>query len=139
MNYNSGLASLFNKDYSTDVKSGLSTLSTTTSTPSLNLNTGMGSVLSDAKNFSSVSLPEKESGFFDNLLDDSTKVGNIAGLASTFASLASLPAMYKNARLQNDALAFNLNTAKEEQGRRNKMISSFNNFKSNYGNKSPIA
>ncbi len=53
-------------------------------------------------------------------------MGNITGLASTLMQAAALPAMMKQAKLQNQSLAHNLATAKEEQARRNTNISGFN-------------
>lgn len=69
----------------------------------------------------------KKSGFFDDIFSDENKMGNITGLASTLMQAASLPMMMKNAKLQNKALQFNLDTAKQEQNRRNTNIDSFNN------------
>jgi len=63
-----------------------------------------------------------EGGLFGN----PNFAGNVAGLASAFTSLISLPQMLKNAKLQNKSLAFNLSTAKEEQERRNTMIKNIN-------------
>ena len=56
-------------------------------------------------------------------------LGAGAGLASTLLQAVSLPTMLKQAKLQNKALRFNLDTAKAEQGRRNQNISAFNAFK----------
>lgn len=61
-----------------------------------------------------------------DLFTDKHTAGNIAGLASTFAQVAALPEALKNARLQNKALQFNIDTAKQEQARRNKNIQGFN-------------
>jgi len=66
------------------------------------------------------------SGFMNNLLGDKYMMSNITGLASTLMQAAALPSMLKNAKLQNKSLAFNLDTAKEEQARRNQNIASFN-------------
>lgn len=66
---------------------------------------------------------------FKNLLGDSNAMGNITGLASTLMQAASLPAMLENAKLQNKSLQFNLDTAKQEQGRRENNISAFNAFR----------
>lgn len=70
-----------------------------------------------------------EKSFFDDIFSDKYKMGNIAGLASSLVSLAAAPAMLKNARLQNDALQFNIDTAKQEQGQRTKNRAGFNSFK----------
>jgi len=70
----------------------------------------------------------KDPSFFDTLLGDKYMMGNITGLASTLMQAAALPAMMKQAKLQNKSLQFNLDTAKEEQSRRNKNISAFNSF-----------
>ena len=67
-----------------------------------------------------------ESGFMNSLLGDKYMMSNITGLASTLMQAAALPSMLKNAKLQNKSLAFNLDTAKEEQARRNQNIASFN-------------
>lgn len=67
---------------------------------------------------------------FDNIgdaLKDEHFLGNMAGLASTLMQAVSLPSMLENAKLQNKSLKFNLDTAKQEQARRNKNIESFNN------------
>ena len=53
-----------------------------------------------------------------------------AGLASALTQAIALPDQLKNMRLQRKAMEHNLATAKEEQARRNKSISSFNNFQS---------
>lgn len=63
------------------------------------------------------------------LVGDKNAMGNIAGLAGTLMQAASLPSMLENARLQNKSLRFNLDTAKQEQGRRNSNISAFNAFR----------
>lgn len=60
------------------------------------------------------------------MLGDKYMMGNITGLASTLMQAAALPSMLKQAKLQNQSLAHNLATAKEEQARRNKNISGFN-------------
>lgn len=71
-----------------------------------------------------------DTGFnFNNLLKDKYMMGNITGLASTLLQAASLPTMLENARLQNKSLKFNLDTAREEQARRNKNIEAFNSFR----------
>lgn len=62
------------------------------------------------------------------LLKDPYMMSNISGLASTLLQAAALPAMMKNAKLQNKSLQFNLDTAKAEQARRNNNISAFNRF-----------
>jgi hypothetical protein len=80
-------------------------------------------------NFTPVDIPAGEEGFFDNILSDKYKAGNIAGLASSLAQLAALPAMLKQAKLQNKSLQFNLDTAKNEQAKRNKNIAGFNAFR----------
>jgi hypothetical protein len=77
---------------------------------------------------STVTDTAEESGFLDNLLKEKYMMGNIAGLASTLMQAAALPTMLKQAKLQNKSLQFNLDTAKEEQARRNKNISAFNSF-----------
>lgn len=64
-----------------------------------------------------------------NLLGDRYAMGNMIGLAGTLMQAASLPSMLKNAKLQNESLKFNLDTAKQEQGRRNSNISAFNSFR----------
>lgn len=66
---------------------------------------------------------------FNNLLGDSNAMGNITGLASTLMQAAALPATLENAKLQNKALKFNLDTAKQEQARRNNSVSAFNAFR----------
>lgn len=58
--------------------------------------------------------------------------GNIAaaaGLASALTQAIALPEQLKNMRTQRKSMEHNLATAKEEQARRNKNISGFNNFK----------
>ena len=80
-------------------------------------------------NFTPVDISAGEEGFFDNILSDKYKAGNIAGLASSLAQLAALPTMLKQAKLQNKSLQFNLNTAKNEQAKRNKNIAGFNAFR----------
>lgn len=80
-------------------------------------------------NFTPVDIAASEEGFFDNILSDKYKAGNIAGLASSLAQLAALPTMLKQAKLQNKSLQFNLDTAKDEQAKRNKNIAGFNAFR----------
>lgn len=63
---------------------------------------------------------------------DTNLMGNVAGLASSFAQLAALPSMLENARLQNQSLKHNLSVAKEEQNRRNKNIKELNAVGSKY-------
>lgn len=60
---------------------------------------------------------------------DSAMLGNVAGLGATFAQLAALPTQLKTAKLQNKALQQNIDTAKQEQTRRNKNISAFNAYR----------
>jgi hypothetical protein len=60
---------------------------------------------------------------------DSAMLGNIAGLGATAAQLIALPSQLKNTRLQNKALQQNINTAKQEQARRNTNISAFNAYR----------
>jgi hypothetical protein len=79
-----------------------------------------------AKERSSVLGQETPPSFFDGLLGDKYKMGNLVGLAGTAMQAIALPGMLKNAKLQNKSLQFNLDTAKTEQARRNKNISSFN-------------
>jgi hypothetical protein len=59
-------------------------------------------------------------------LSNPDKMAGVTGLASTLLQAASLPVLLKNAKLQNQALQFNLDTARDEQARRNRNISSFN-------------
>lgn len=66
---------------------------------------------------------------FGDLLKDKNMLGNISGLAGTLMQAVALPSMLENARLQNKSLKFNLDTAKQEQARRNKNISGFNSHK----------
>ena len=80
-------------------------------------------------NFTPANIPAGEEGFFDNILSDKYKAGNIAGLASSLAQLAALPTMLNQAKLQNKSLQFNLDTAKNEQAKRNKNIAGFNAFR----------
>lgn len=80
-------------------------------------------------NFTPANIPAGEEGFFDNILSDKYKAGNIAGLASSLAQLAALPTMLKQAKLQNKSLQFNLDTAKDEQAKRSKNIAGFNAFR----------
>lgn len=68
-------------------------------------------------------------GGLGSILTDKNMAGNVAGLASSLVQLASAPAMLKNARLQNESLKFNLDTAKKEQERRRNNIKGFNSFK----------
>lgn len=78
-------------------------------------------------NGKSVGIGDIKEGFdWEGLLGDKYKMGNITGLASTLMQAAALPSMLKQAKLQNQSLAHNLATAKEEQSRRNKNISGFN-------------
>lgn len=65
-------------------------------------------------------------GMFSKLLGDEHMMGNITGLASALMQAIALPAALKNAKLQNQALEHNIDTAKAEQARRNKNIASFN-------------
>lgn len=62
----------------------------------------------------------------NNLLGDEYMMGNLTGLAGTVMQAIALPQMLKSAKLQNDSLSFNLDTAKKEQARRRQNISSFN-------------
>ncbi len=66
------------------------------------------------------------SGFFSGLLDNPTKLGNLTGLASTLLQAAALPSALETAELQRESLQHNLNTAREEQARRNRNIAGFN-------------
>lgn len=83
----------------------------------------------DASTAQSIVGGGEQSGFMGNLLKDKYMMGNIAGLASTLMQAAALPSMLKQAKLQNKALSQNIETAKEEQGRRRKNISAFNAFR----------
>lgn len=67
-----------------------------------------------------------DDGYFKNILSDKYKMGNLTGLASTLMQAAALPSQLKAAKLQNQAMQHNLDTAREEQARRNKNISGFN-------------
>jgi hypothetical protein len=69
-----------------------------------------------------------EAGFFDNIFSNKYKMGNIVGLAGALTQLAAAPTMLEQAKLQNKSLRFNLDTAKDEQARRNKNIAGFNAF-----------
>jgi hypothetical protein len=71
----------------------------------------------------------EDPSFMDRLTGDKAFGGNIAGLASALTQLVALPTALENARLTNRALRQDINTAKEEQARRNRNISSFNAFK----------
>lgn len=55
-------------------------------------------------------------------------LGNVAGLGASLAQLASLPSQLKYANLQSKALKQNINTAREEQERRNTNIANFNSL-----------
>jgi hypothetical protein len=68
-------------------------------------------------------------GGLKGLFGDKYMMGNITGLASTLMQAAALPSMLEQAKLQNKSLKFNLNTAKQEQARRNNNISAFNSFR----------
>lgn len=57
---------------------------------------------------------------------DSGMLGSIAGLGSAVAQFAALPSQIDYAKTQTKALKQNIATAKEEQARRNRNISSFN-------------
>lgn len=57
---------------------------------------------------------------------DSGMLGSIAGLGSAVAQFAALPSQIDYAKTQTEALKQNIATAKEEQARRNRNISSFN-------------
>lgn len=95
---------------------------------------GIGSITSGLTNsktnsYSNSGSDSSRTGFFDNVFSDEFKMGNIAGLASTLMQAAALPSLMENAKLQNRALRFNLDTAKSEQARRNNNVSGFNSFK----------
>lgn len=88
--------------------------------------TGLASFMSDLntdlikfQNFSPVAnqANSNQSSSFGNFLRDKNMASNVAGLASSLASLVSLPEMLKNAKLTNKSLAFNLNTAKDQVAR----------------------
>ena len=70
---------------------------------------------------------KQESGFFDNLLGDEFKMGNIATAAGLAMQLASLPAQFKSAKLANQAAAMNNQAFKEDRD-------SFKRAKANYSN-----
>lgn len=72
---------------------------------------------------------QSDDSMLDSVFGDKYMMGNIAGLASTLMQAAALPSMLKQAKLQNKALSQNIETAKEEQGRRRKNISAFNAFR----------
>lgn len=59
-------------------------------------------------------------------LKDPNMMSNVTGLASTLLQAAALPTLMKQAKLQNQSLQFNLDTARDEQARRNRNISAFN-------------
>lgn len=68
-------------------------------------------------------------GFWEGLggiFDNKYTIGNIAGLAGTVMEMMAFPEARKAARLQNEALRHNIDTAKAEQARRNQNIASFN-------------
>lgn len=70
---------------------------------------------------------KQESGFFDNLLGDEFKMGNIATAAGLAMQLASLPAQFKSAKLANQAAVMNNQAFKEDRD-------SFKRAKANYSN-----
>jgi hypothetical protein len=63
---------------------------------------------------------------FGDILGDDNKMGNITGLASTLMQAAALPSQLKAAKLGNEALRMNIDTARSENTRRNNNISGFN-------------
>lgn len=74
--------------------------------------------------------PVEEKGFdLDGLFSNEYKMGNILGLAGTVMTALALPQQLKNARLQNESLAYNLATAREEQDRRNRNIGNLNAYR----------
>lgn len=75
------------------------------------------------------------SGFFSDIFSDKYKMGNITGLASTLMQAAALPSMLKNARLQNQSLQFNLDTARKEQANREAAMAGFDTHGSASKNK----
>jgi len=120
----SGLASTFvdyNKPLQTNTTFDLSFLD------SLNSPSSIESSINDFMKTDKEKLVPAVEGIGENgIFSNPNLAGNVAGLASAFTSLISLPDMLKNAKLQNKSLAFNLSTAKEEQGRRNTMIRNIN-------------
>jgi hypothetical protein len=79
-----------------------------------------------------------------SLFGDEHKMGNITGLASTLMQAAALPSQLKAAKLGNEALRMNIDTARTENARRTRNIDGFNNFKpsgnvSAFANSSSIA
>lgn len=76
--------------------------------------------------FAATPLTGDSEGFdFGKLFGDKYMMGNITGLAGTLAQLASLPAMKKQAKLQNQTLQYNLDTAKEEKAKQNTRAANF--------------
>jgi hypothetical protein len=73
-----------------------------------------------------------------SLFGDENKMGNITGLASTLMQAAALPSQLKAAKLGNEALRMNIDTARSENTRRNNNISGFNSVKPS-GNVSAFA
>jgi hypothetical protein len=57
---------------------------------------------------------------------DKNTLGNVAGLAGAGASLLGAYTGYQRNKLDMKALQFNIDTAKAEQGRRNKNVAGFN-------------
>lgn len=68
--------------------------------------------------------PDKESGL--DWFGDKGALSGIAGLGSVLVQAANLPSQIDLAKTQTKALKQNIATAKEEQARRNRNISSFN-------------
>lgn len=64
----------------------------------------------------------EESPWYQN----SSLLGNAAGLGSALVELAALPSQIDLTRTQTSALKQNIATAKQEQNRRNSNVSSFN-------------
>ncbi len=59
---------------------------------------------------------------------NSSNLSAAAGLASALTQAIALPDQLKNMRLQRKSMQHNLDTAKQEQARRNKNIGGFNSF-----------
>lgn len=59
---------------------------------------------------------------------NSSNLSAAAGLASALTQAIPLPLLLKDMRLRGKSMQHNLDTAKQEQARRNKNISGFNSF-----------